>query len=199
MPTLFSKSISIIQIGLLLTGLFSMDSNSKIEFEYESKINVETIYNIYNDQLPMIKKDFKTVSTKEVKHTEIPINIQPVQDDKPKLSNDEIDLIAIVTMAEAESEPEYGQRLVIDTILDRVDSKYFPNNVHDVVYQKNQFTSMWNGRAKRCEVRQNIRQLVLEELKSRTNSNVMFFTEGYYPDYGKPMFVVGGHYFSSYN
>lgn len=52
------------------------------------------------------------------------------------MTQEEIELIALVTMAEAEGECEYGQRLVIDTILNRVDDPHFPDTVHEVVYQK---------------------------------------------------------------
>ena len=41
------------------------------------------------------------------------------------LPREDIELIALVTMAEAEGECEEGKRLVIDTILNRVDSVYF--------------------------------------------------------------------------
>ena len=111
----------------------------------------------------------------------------------------DIELIALVTMAEAEGEPEYGKRLVIDTILNRVDSGYFPNTVREVLYQRNQFTCMTNGRVNRCYVRDDIVKLVEEELQSRTNYDVMFFTAGRYGRYGTPMFHVGNHYFCSYN
>ena len=47
-------------------------------------------------------------------------------------------------MAEAEGECEEGKRLVIDTILNRVDSEHFPDTVYEVIYQPNQFSSMWN-------------------------------------------------------
>ena len=40
--------------------------------------------------------------------------------------------------------------------------------------------------------------LVYEELKSRTNYEVMFFTAGEYSAYGVPMFQVENHYFSRY-
>lgn len=116
-----------------------------------------------------------------------------------KFSDEDIDLLALVTMAEAEGEPEEGKRLVVDTILNRVDSDKFPNTVSDVVYQKSQFSSMWNGRVDRCYVREDIRQLVIEEIESRKNYDVMFFTADRYSDYGKPMFRVGDHCFSSYN
>jgi N-acetylmuramoyl-L-alanine amidase len=102
-------------------------------------------------------------------------------------------------MAEAEGEPEEGKRLVIDTILNRVDSSHFPNTIRDVIYQPNQFSSMWNGRIDRCEVKEDICRLVLEELESRRNYDVVFFTAGRYSKYGVPMFHIENHYFSSYN
>ena len=120
-------------------------------------------------------------------------------EDEQILTDEEIELIALVTMAEAEGEPEEGKRLVIDTILNRVDGEYWPDTVTDVIYQKSQFTSMWNGRVNRCYVREDICQLVREELKSRTNNEVVFFTAGKYGKYGKPMFSIGNHYFASYD
>lgn len=106
--------------------------------------------------------------------------------------------IALVTMAEAEGESEYGKRLVIDTVLNRVDSEHYPDTVFEVVYQPSQFSSMWNGRVNRCYVMDEIRQLVREELLARQNYEVIFFTAGGYSKYGTPMFQEGNHYFSSY-
>ena len=75
---------------------------------------------------------------------------------------------------------------------------YFPDTVYGVVYQANQFSSMWNGRVDKCFVDDDICQLVEEELQSRTNVDTIFFTAGEYGKYGRPMFQVGNHYFSSY-
>lgn len=112
--------------------------------------------------------------------------------------DDEVELLALVTMAEAEGESEYGKRLVIDTILNRVDSKHFPDTIYGVIYQPNQFTSMTNGRVDRCTVTDEVRQLVREEMESRTNSEVIFFRTGHYSPYGTPLFQVGSHYFNKY-
>lgn len=114
------------------------------------------------------------------------------------LSEEDISLIALVTMAEAEGECEKGKRLVIDTILNRIDSEHFPSTAYNVVYQPYQFSSIWNGRVDRCEVRDDICNLVKEELAIRTNYDVIFFAAGCYSDYGTPMFQVENHYFSSY-
>lgn len=114
------------------------------------------------------------------------------------ISDEELELLALVTMAEAEDESELGKRLVIDTVLNRVDSPHFPNTIIDVIYQKHQFTSMWNGRYKQTYVDDYVRNLVLEELKDRTNSDVIFFRMDRYSDYGTPLFKEDGHYFSAY-
>lgn len=102
-------------------------------------------------------------------------------------------------MAEAEGESEEGKRLVIDTILNRVDSEYFPDTISEVIYQPNQFTSIYNGRVDRCHIDEDICKLVEEEIENRKNNDVMFFTAGKYGKYGTPMFQVGNHYFSSYD
>lgn len=115
------------------------------------------------------------------------------------LTREEIDLIARLVMAEAEGESEYGQRLVIDVILNRVDhpAKYMPDTVTEVIYQPSQFSPMWNGRFDRCYVKPELVELVKEELVSRTNYDVIFFRTNHYSQYGTPMFQEGAHYFSS--
>lgn len=114
------------------------------------------------------------------------------------LSLSEVELIATCTMGEAEGESELGKRLVIDTILNRIDDPHFPDNAHDVIWQQNQFSCMWSGRIEKCYLMPEIVDLVLEECRHRTNSEVVFFMAGRYSDYGTPLFQEGGHYFSKY-
>ena len=144
------------------------------------------------DETTFIEPEETTVESEETIFIE-PEPVEPVQE--IYLSEDELELIAIITMAEAEDQPEHGQRLVIDTILNRLDSPEFPNTIHDVIYSPNQFTCVWNGRADRCYVMDSIYQLVLEECASRSDYDVMFFCEGGYAGNGPALFQVGGHYF----
>lgn len=111
---------------------------------------------------------------------------------------DERYLIAKVCMAEAEGESEYGKRLVISTILNRIDSGYYSNNVYDVVYQPYQFEVMMNGRIDRVEVDDYVLALVDEEIINRTNYDVIYFRTDYYSEYGTPLFQEGNHYFSGF-
>ncbi|MDQ0229492.1 cell wall hydrolase [Metabacillus malikii] len=61
----------------------------------------------------------------------------------------EKDLLARLVHAEAKGEPYAGKVAVATVVLNRVDSKLFPNNVKDVIYQKDQgyyaFTPVQNG------------------------------------------------------
>lgn len=142
------------------------------------------------------------VSINEEERSYIPaaVEVEELSDNSEEagLSKEDIDLIALVTMAEAEGESEYGKRLVIDTILNRVDSEHYPDTVFEVIYQPSQFSSTWNGRIDRCYVMDDMCQLVREELQERRNYEVIFFTAGEYGKYGTPMFQEGNHYFSSY-
>ena len=118
------------------------------------------------------------------------------------LTDDEIELVALVAMAEAEGECEEGQRLVIDTVLNRVEDSRFPDTIEDVIFQPNQFTSMHNGRSERCDTESELYfalcKMVKEEYYERTNSDVIFFTSVGYSAYGTPLFKIGNHYFSKY-
>ena len=114
------------------------------------------------------------------------------------LTEEDIQLLAWVTMAEAEGEPVEGKRLVIDTLLNRIEDDGFPNSAHGVVYQKNQFEAMWNGRSDRCSATDEVVELVKEELVNRTDSEVLWFRSGHYHTFGTPVRSVGNHYFSTY-
>lgn len=126
------------------------------------------------------------------------ISSQVIEPETDIYTEEEIELIALVTMAEAEGESEYGKRLVIDTILNRVESEHFPDTVNEVVYQPHHFEAMWNGRVDKCYVDEDICELVREEIDGRTDPYAIFFCSGDYSAYGEPMYQVGNHYFSSY-
>ena len=112
-------------------------------------------------------------------------------------SQDEIYTIAKVCLAEAENQSEYGKRLVISTILNRLDSGIYGSTVYDVIYAPYQFEVTMNGRLDRVEPDEYMMDLVKQELMNRSNYDVFYFRTNYYSEYGTPMFVDGDHYFSS--
>ena len=112
-------------------------------------------------------------------------------------SEDEIYTMAKVCVAEAENQSEYGKRLVICTILNRLDSGIYGSTIYDVVYAPYQFEVTMNGRLERVEPDDYVIELVRQEISNRSNYDVFYFRTNYYSEYGTPMFVDGDHYFSS--
>lgn len=113
------------------------------------------------------------------------------------LTSEERVLIAKMCVAEAEGESEEGKRLVIDTILNRVDHESFSNTVEGVLYEPGQFSSINNGRFDKVKASSDILNLVIEEELTRSNEEVIFFQTGSYSKYGDPLLKEGHHYFNS--
>lgn len=58
----------------------------------------------------------------------------------------EIYELAKIIMCEAEGESQECKEYVGWVVLNRVESDKFPDNIHDVIFQKNQFTPIFDGR-----------------------------------------------------
>jgi len=181
---------------LLLTGAYGL--KEKIERENSVSMNSEVIAPVPESERPIYisQNTYVTINVYNYGETKPETESEPKPD--MELTDEEIELVALVTVGEAEGEEEYGKRLVIDAILNRVDSLYFPNTIKEVIYQDGQFECVRNGRLKRCKVTDFVRDLVRNEAFRRINRDVIFFTAGGYGRYGKPMFKEGNHYFCSY-
>lgn len=106
-----------------------------------------------------------------------------------ELNDNEKELIARVVMSEAAYEDMIGKRLVVDTILNRVDSPAFPNTVYGVIYQDNQFF-------KAARYNPECMDAVELETYERLDHDVLWFAaDGYHP-YGTKAYQHGGHYFN---
>lgn len=106
-------------------------------------------------------------------------------------------LIAKLVLAEAEGEPEIGKRLVIDTVLNRLESEDFPDTVYDVIYQPYHYSPAWDGRIDQFSDLDDAIKLVVDEIQHRTNSEVLYFRTDKFHEFGTPMEQVGNHYFST--
>ena len=159
---------------------------------------------VESEPIPSITPTVKPIEM-EPPETEKPIEATPMVEEVAPVETPvhleewEIILLARLTEAEAGGEPEYGQRLVIDTVLNRMDHPAFPSTLYNVIYQPYHFSPIWNGGINCYTGRVDLIQLVREEIIHRTNRDVIFFQAGGYSIYGVPLFQVGGHYFSSYD
>lgn len=172
-------------------GVFRALNEEFKDAEYEVQINeIMKTFDQMDKSLEILSRRVKSINQKLDNY------ISEISSKEMKYSDADIDLASWIALAEAEGEPEYGIRLVIDTMLNRVDSEDFPDTVKDVIYQKGQFSCVWDGRANKVGVEDYIRNLVIEEIENRTDSNVMFFRTKHY-GYGTPYMKVGHHYFST--
>lgn len=111
--------------------------------------------------------------------------------------NPDINLMARMVQAEAGGQCEEGQRLVIDCVLNRVGSEYFPDTATDVILAPGQFAVVENGAIQKAQPTDEIYDLIRQELNERTNYDVIYFTAGGYNPSGEPWAQVGDHYFST--
>lgn len=111
---------------------------------------------------------------------------------------DELSLLAEIVEAEAGGEDLEGKRLVVDVILNRVDSDLFPDSITEVIYQGYQLSSVLDGGLDRAgwRMQDDDYTAVLLELEERTDSSILYFTAGAYGEYGTPAYQHGNHYFS---
>lgn len=160
---------------------------------------------------PVKEMEFKTARSIYTEMPQVEETIEPVIEEVPVVeesvevtstvsafSEDEIYLMAKVCLAEAEDQTEYGKRLVVSTILNRLDSGIYGDTIYDVVYAPYQFEVMNNGRIDRVEVDEYTLELVRQETISRSNYDVIYFRMDYYSEYGTPLFVEDDHYFSGF-
>lgn len=132
-----------------------------------------------------------TIEPKE--EAEMNINVEVEVDAKQEY---ELELMARVVEAEAGNQSLLGKRLVVDTILNRVDHPAFPDTVKEVVYQEGQFATVKSGAIYTVSPTQETMTAVIMERAHRTETNVIYFNCGKYPAYGEPYEKVGDHYFS---
>lgn len=201
------KSLLVVQAATLCLTSSLFISNielrkqvSMLENGPVKEMEFKTARSIYTE-MPQVEETIELV-IEEVPVVEEPVEIVEesveVASTVSAFSEDEIYLMAKVCLAEAEDQTEYGKRLVVSTILNRLDSGIYGDTIYDVVYAPYQFEVMNNGRIDRVEVDEYTLELVRQETISRSNYDVIYFRMDHYSEYGTPLFVEDDHYFSGF-
>ena len=111
----------------------------------------------------------------------------------------EMELMARLAWREARGEKILGMRLVLEVVLNRVLSPYFPNTVYGVLYDGAQFKP-YGGALELEDITPTEAQYeaVAQVLSQApmTDEDVVFFAQS--PIYGDTWMRVGGHYFTYY-
>ena len=110
----------------------------------------------------------------------------------------ELELLAAVVEAEAGNQDMTGKRLVVDVVLNRVDSPLFPDTITEVLEQPGQFSTMWNGAVEEAgwHMQEDDYTAVMMEVTGvRLDYDIYYFTAGEYNASCKPAYIHGDHFF----
>ena len=117
--------------------------------------------------------------------------VEPVIE--PEFIEDDIKLMARVVMSEASVLPIDGKQAVAATIINRVRSDKFPDNVHDVVYAQNQYSTADNG-----DPNEDCYTAVYAAIEYDCFPDDMYyFRRDYYHSFGYPYCQIKNTYFST--
>ncbi len=121
-------------------------------------------------------------------------NVESSIRDMAELTQENIDYLARVVYAEAGNQGLYGQQLVVDVILNRVDSPRFPNDLISVLNQPCQFSVVGSGAIWSKTPTEETYEAIWLEFEERQDTEILFFCAGGYN--GKPAYQYKDHYFS---
>ena len=116
----------------------------------------------------------------------------------PEQFYSDVELLACIVEAESGNQSELGKRLVIDVVLNRIDSNRWRDDytIWEVIAHPGQFETYTTGAYMRVSVPDRTYELIQEEMLNRTNYDVMYFKTGGYFDGLPALFQEGDHWFS---
>jgi N-acetylmuramoyl-L-alanine amidase len=164
-----------------------------------NKLNQKEITAItsHNDELDLLSIRVKAVTAKHNATSESPKK----ESVKIRLSNNEIDLLARLVRAEAQTEPLEGKIAVACVVLNRVDSKKFPDTIKKVIYAPGQFQPVINGEINKPADKESIKAVkaALSEKRQLAPGALFFYNPAIatsrWLDSRKTTMVIGRHVF----
>lgn len=158
-----AMSITVLSVSCLLTLGKTVNKNllkEQIVLEKQTESNTPNIC-ISIDTVVEVK-EFDCVETQETETAE-------------RFTEKEKYMLAKIAMAEAEGCRIKAKELVIHTVLSRVESDMFPNTIEEVIFQKNQFTPISDGRWNKVEPNEECWQALENVLSSSESKDILFF------------------------
>lgn len=162
------------------------ETTTEVETTEETTTIIETTTEIVTE--PITEPEIIVIETQPY--------IPPLQVQQPQV--DELVLLTLLVKAEALNQDELTKRLIIDTVLNRVDYPTFPNTIADVILAPVAgYTPGMNGTIFNMEMDDYHLALVIQEMQNRTNYQVLYFRTQHFHTFGVPLFKSGDVYFST--
>jgi N-acetylmuramoyl-L-alanine amidase len=133
------------------------------------------------DELAHINKQIQTLYAADLVKKVSPKKTQIASMEITKYSKHEIDLLARLVRAEAQTEPFEGKIAVACVVLNRVESSQFPDTIKEVIYEPGQFQPVSNGEIHKPADEESIAAVkeALSEKRNLVPKSSLFF---YNPD-----------------
>ena len=109
----------------------------------------------------------------------------------------EMELLAQLVEAEAGNQPFEGKCLIVDVVLNRVESPDFPNTITEVIFDDGQFSVIKNGAFDKAawNMQESDYAAVMCEMEMHSNKEVLYFNNCKKVSGSGEIIKVGGHYF----
>ena len=110
----------------------------------------------------------------------------------------ELEILAQLVEAEAGNQDFEGKCLVVDCVLNRVESPLFPDTISGVIFQEGQFSVITNGAFDKAawNMKESDYAAVMVETELHTNKEVLYFNNSRSVSGSGTPFKVGGHWFN---
>lgn len=148
----------IIIIIIMLIALYNMikvitenEYTSKVNESYSNETTVSCASNSCVSNMVTFEPQVKEESEESEELSEVKADCYPEFTYSKDWSEEESYLLAKIAMAEAEGCSTQIKTLIIMCVLNRVESDEFPDTIEEVIFQKNQFSPISNGRWDRVE------------------------------------------------
>jgi len=188
-----SREFKMVIIAVVITTAFWSLCGSIGKRQKEDDIDHMTV----QEEIAQNTLNSKIQEARPLLHIEVTQNNRIVSGNEVavELQYDELEYLAACVEAEAGTEGLIGKRLVVDVILNRIDSDSFPDTITDVINAPGQFQVVRNGSINKVDISQETFKAIEMELEHRTDSEIMYFRSGKYGT-GTPAYKVNSHYFS---
>ena len=205
--THFFISILVLLLSFLNTVMVSNTYTNNLEIDYMRRQNLVEISTSENDE-PTQQIDDEYIPVITIDRTESIVEYY-------RYNIDDTEFAEFVRVVEAEVTGDYpfgvsyeeafkSKLRVAQVILNRVESPHFPDTVHDVIFQKNAFTPLLDGRYWEVDISQVTIDACRAALLASTEDTTFgceFFSSGTKTcKYGSYVFTdaVGHSFFKSY-
>lgn len=171
-------------------------------------VNEQNDENVIDDNTPTLYKGNMNVEEVQIVPEETTIlnttiAVKQKSSKTINLTESEIDLLARIVRAEAQSEPFEGKVAVAAVVLNRLESPKFPDSIRDVIYQRGQFQPVRNGQINKRADKESLKAVyaALGDMRNIVKDSLFFYNPAIatsrWLDSRKTTAVIGQHVFKN--